>query len=288
MAQISTQFDSNTRSSDRRAHLRQPVRSLAYVELGDGNGGIVLNISEVGMAVQAVMSLGGNEIPVMRLQLAHSKKQIEAKGQVAWTDQFRKLAGIEFVDLSEEARAQIRDWILVESPVLESSGAPESSVAKSANATVSKSAEAAKPASEPSASSEQLQMNETSREPAPSKISPSAAPPTRARIPVAPAAEVPPAFVPAPFAPDPEFPPPCARHSLRRPFRRLEPRRVPRPKPERKPKSTGTKLRHRLLPPRLPFALHPPQRRLQECCIARRIFRPIALDSGASSHHGLC
>jgi len=32
-------------ASDRRAHPRQRIRSLAYVHLGESNGGIVLNVS---------------------------------------------------------------------------------------------------------------------------------------------------------------------------------------------------------------------------------------------------
>ena len=116
MSLPSSHFDHNPRLPDRRAHLRRPVRSLAYVELGDGNGGIALNISEGGMAVQAVMSLGGDDLPSVRVQLSHSKKQIQVKGRVAWTGDLRKLAGVEFVDVTDETRKQIREWIALESP----------------------------------------------------------------------------------------------------------------------------------------------------------------------------
>jgi hypothetical protein len=34
--------------TDRRTHSRHRIRALAYVELGENNGGIVLNISEGG------------------------------------------------------------------------------------------------------------------------------------------------------------------------------------------------------------------------------------------------
>src|SRR5579872_2198240 len=111
MSLPASHFDRNPRLPDRRAHLRRPVRSLAYVELGDGNGGIALNISDGGMAVQAVMSLGGDDLPSVRVQLSHSKKQIQIKGRVAWTGDLRKLAGVEFVDLTEDTRRQIREWI---------------------------------------------------------------------------------------------------------------------------------------------------------------------------------
>ena len=116
MSHVFANVESKTRPSDRRVFGRQPVRSLAYVELGEGNGGIVLNVSEGGLAVQAVMSLMTDELPCMRLQLSHSKKQIEAKGRIVWTSEFRKLAGVEFVDLSPEAASQIREWVSLETP----------------------------------------------------------------------------------------------------------------------------------------------------------------------------
>lgn len=116
MSQVSTHPDGGKNPADRRVFARQPVRSLAYVELGEGNGGIVLNVSEGGIAVQAVMSLMSEDLPCVRLQLSHSKKTIEAKGRVAWTSGLRKLAGVEFVDLSPEARALLREWVALEAP----------------------------------------------------------------------------------------------------------------------------------------------------------------------------
>jgi len=116
MAHVSAHADRSRQPADRRAHFRQPVRSLAYVELGEGNGGIVLNVSETGIAVQAVMSLLSDDLPCLRVQLAHSKKIIEAKGSITWTDALRKTAGVEFVDLSQEARSLLREWVALEAP----------------------------------------------------------------------------------------------------------------------------------------------------------------------------
>ncbi len=90
MSQVSAHVDGKKQPVDRRVHVRQPVRSLAYVELGEGNGGIVLNVSEGGIAVQAVMSLMGDELPCVRVQLAHCKKRIEAKGRITWTGGYER------------------------------------------------------------------------------------------------------------------------------------------------------------------------------------------------------
>jgi TonB family protein len=99
------------RNSDRRLHSRQPVMSLAYIELGEGNGGIVLNLSEGGLAVQAVMSLLDNDLPKMRFQFSQSKNWIATGGRIAWTSESKKMAGVEFVDLPDDARNHIKEWI---------------------------------------------------------------------------------------------------------------------------------------------------------------------------------
>jgi TonB family protein len=99
------------RDSDRRLYSRQPVMSLAYIELGEGNGGIVLNVSEGGLAVQAVMSLLDDDLPQLRFQFSQSKNWITTGGRIAWTSESKKMAGVEFVDLPEEARNHIKEWI---------------------------------------------------------------------------------------------------------------------------------------------------------------------------------
>src|ERR1700733_4911496 len=127
MSPAASYFERSTQPPNRRLFARQQVRSLAYVELDKGNGGIILNVGEGGMAIQAVMSLSGNELPQLRVQLAHSKKQIQAKGRIAWTGELRKLAGVEFVDLTEETRAQIREWVALETLAHEADPSPGTS-----------------------------------------------------------------------------------------------------------------------------------------------------------------
>lgn len=101
--------------SDRRLYYRQPIRTLAYVELDEGNGGIVLNVSEGGLSVQAFASLMDDVLPGVRFQLSESDGWIQANARITWTGQSRKLAGLEFVDLSEDARGRIKEWVIRES-----------------------------------------------------------------------------------------------------------------------------------------------------------------------------
>src|SRR5271165_160198 len=143
MSPVSAHADDSKRALDRRVHARHQVRSLAYVELGAGNGGIVLNVSEGGIAVQAVMHLMSDELPCVRVQLAHSREKIEAKGRISWTGGLRKTAGVEFVDLSQEARNLLREWVALESPSRET---PQEATAPTATI---EAAEPRQPAFEP-------------------------------------------------------------------------------------------------------------------------------------------
>ena len=114
MAPMSTQTGSSLDGRDRRICARQQVKSLAYLDIGADNGGIVLNISETGVAVHAVSVLPAEPLVDLRLQLPRSSKRLETKGKVAWTSGTKKEAGVEFIDLPEEVRLEIRDWLASE------------------------------------------------------------------------------------------------------------------------------------------------------------------------------
>jgi TonB family protein len=103
---------------DRRVHRRRPVRSLAYVKLDEGNGGIILNASEGGLAVQAVTSLMDDVLPTVSFQLPQSRSWLHLRARTAWTGDSRKVAGLEFLDLTEQTRAQIGEWLSAEAPEL--------------------------------------------------------------------------------------------------------------------------------------------------------------------------
>jgi hypothetical protein len=96
---------------DRRAYRRSNSALLTYVELGDGNGGIALNVSEGGLAIAAAGLLTSDYFPSIRFQLPKSDVWIETSGQVAWTSDSKKGAGIQFVDVADSDREKIREWI---------------------------------------------------------------------------------------------------------------------------------------------------------------------------------
>lgn len=94
--------------------MRHQVKSLAYLDIGADNGGIVLNISEGGLAVHAVSVLPPDPTVDLRLQLHKSCKRLEARAKVAWMSDTKKEAGVEFIDLPEEVRLEIKEWLALE------------------------------------------------------------------------------------------------------------------------------------------------------------------------------
>jgi TonB family protein len=100
--------------ADRRIHTRHRIRALAYVELGENNGGIVLNIGEGGFAVRAAEPINEDGLSRLRFQMQHTKQPLQMNGKIAWTSDSRKEAGVRFIDLRDEALLEIRTWICQE------------------------------------------------------------------------------------------------------------------------------------------------------------------------------
>lgn len=103
-------------SSERRFYPRQRVL-YSCVQLANENGGIILNISENGLAMRAVRTVA-DPSPHMRFQFTHSGAWIETQGNIVWLSRSEKTAGVEFINLPDKARDQIKQWI-IETELLE-------------------------------------------------------------------------------------------------------------------------------------------------------------------------
>jgi TonB family protein len=84
---------------------------MAYVELGAGNGGILLNISEGGLALQSALTLTSDNLPEIKFQLPAQSDWIHSAARIAWLSGSRKEAGIQFIDLPAQEAACIRQWM---------------------------------------------------------------------------------------------------------------------------------------------------------------------------------
>jgi cell division septation protein DedD len=98
--------------AERRTHYRQKLSS-GRVDLGENNEGLVLNISQSGLALRMAQELVDDELPKIRFQLSESDAWIEAKGRVKWRNDAKTTAGVEFVDLSPATRKQIEILIFL-------------------------------------------------------------------------------------------------------------------------------------------------------------------------------
>jgi hypothetical protein len=97
-------------TTERRLDPRQQVSNIMYVQLGEHNGGVILNVSEGGLAVQAATPLMVDQLPALLFQLS-ANNWVQASARIAWLAPSKRTAGLQFNDLSETARADIRGWI---------------------------------------------------------------------------------------------------------------------------------------------------------------------------------
>jgi uncharacterized membrane protein len=97
----------------RRQHPRYTLRSLAYVKLEQGNGGIVRDLTESGIAIQAVAAMQPGQEIDLRFDLLSPRVRVETRGRVAWADANGQ-SGIQFDPLPLRLQRSIREWLLLQ------------------------------------------------------------------------------------------------------------------------------------------------------------------------------
>lgn len=102
------------KTANRRVHSRQKLSSVAYIDLGPSNGGLVLNLSKTGLALSAAMKLMGDELPKMCFKLPGLDEAIEAQARIVWMSESKKEAGVQFERLPESDARKINEWISAE------------------------------------------------------------------------------------------------------------------------------------------------------------------------------
>jgi len=87
----------------------------ADVTLGQGGRtppqrGIVIDLSEGGMAIQPFLPLAAGAVGEVRLELPGATKILAGRGMVAWVGNGGR-TGIRFIDVPPEVRSQLRAWL---------------------------------------------------------------------------------------------------------------------------------------------------------------------------------
>src|ERR1700719_3275812 len=108
------QDKAEARAHGNRAHIRRKLSPMAYVELGQDNGGILLNLGEGGFAVQSALALTSREFSQLRFQVPALQGWLMASGRIVWVSDSKKEAGIQFTEPPGEARSEIQQWVAAE------------------------------------------------------------------------------------------------------------------------------------------------------------------------------
>ena len=97
-------------ASERRNCLRHKVNSPAFASFDGVTGGMILDLSDEGMAMHTLAPLEPHSVVPFHLSLGEPAPYLETTGYVAWADALGR-AGVRFSDLPQEARARLRNWL---------------------------------------------------------------------------------------------------------------------------------------------------------------------------------
>ena len=107
-------FAASSQAHERRINSRLLPKSLIYVACGESNGGMVLNVSEDGLAVSMAIAVGDEAYSHLHVRMNGLNESVEVPGRMVWTTKSKKRAGIQLIDVSESQREQIREWIALD------------------------------------------------------------------------------------------------------------------------------------------------------------------------------
>jgi len=103
-------FPAMTANTERRKKHRKQPRSLLYVELEYGNGGMMRDLSEEGFAVREMRPLRAGGKTQFAFSLDETTR-ISGEGRIVWIKEDGCVAGIEFCGIARKTRERIREWL---------------------------------------------------------------------------------------------------------------------------------------------------------------------------------
>ena len=100
--------------AERRFYPRVIPPTAIYVAFGSNNLGVLHNVSENGFQVTTPNELALNSVFRVFLSLNGAAKTIAVTIRTIWTNDAERRSGIQLLDLADEDRAQIRQWVEIE------------------------------------------------------------------------------------------------------------------------------------------------------------------------------
>lgn len=95
---------------ERRRQKRASLEEFVFIQIGRDDGGRVLNASEGGLSFEVFSPIPQNG-PLYFWFSPNLREQIEAFGEVAWTDAARKVGGLKFLKIRPQDRERIGTWV---------------------------------------------------------------------------------------------------------------------------------------------------------------------------------
>lgn len=97
---------------DRRHCVRQKMHAPAFASFDGVTGGMILDLSDEGLAMQSAAPVGNRGRVQVQMQLSEPEAEIETTGYIAWADALGR-AGVRFSELPEEARRRLDEWLMI-------------------------------------------------------------------------------------------------------------------------------------------------------------------------------
>src|SRR5258708_23662436 len=124
MSSSPTTYENKSPSSERRSGSREPLKWVVLVYFGLDNWGKLIDLSESGMRFEFAQPPSDRErinftFEAMGCLPGPSGGEVisdsfQVVGDVRWTRDFERTAGVQFVILAEESRQRIHKWLSVE------------------------------------------------------------------------------------------------------------------------------------------------------------------------------
>lgn len=96
---------------DRRQYQRVIPDQPLLVRCGESQCRLLFDLCEEGLAIDDLASESSAEAITLAFDLPDGLGYIQARGEIAWTNDCEKRTGLRFVDLAEASRQQLRQWI---------------------------------------------------------------------------------------------------------------------------------------------------------------------------------
>lgn len=92
---------------------RVPIPNLVYLNVDEANGGIIRNLNESGLAIQAMTPLLPDQRILLRFTLSNPRMRVAATGRVVWAGPAGE-AGVELLDLPAGVQRLLKQWIVAQ------------------------------------------------------------------------------------------------------------------------------------------------------------------------------